>query len=282
MSATDRVAALREMLGQGGPRPPGAAFFTLGAAQADGELGGPLPCGTLHEIHAPAGADVPAAGAFALGLALRAAQASVTAPPAGGTGSSRDSRPILWVRQEAVDSETGRLTAGGLGTLGLDPGRLLLVRAANAEAVLRVAEDAARCPALAAVLIELWGEPRLLDLTATRRLSLRADESAVTLFLLRAASRPGPSAALTRWQLRPAPSRPLAGHAPGAPSFLVSLLRHRAGSAGRNWTLEWNHETRSFHDLLPLSRPVVSVPAGRTPRPTGEARADGSGLRHAG
>ncbi|GLK84253.1 ImuA family protein [Ancylobacter defluvii] len=256
MSMTPAVSALRGVLaGLEAERLPGnTQFFHLGAPGADGALGGPLACGALHEVFAAAAGDMAAAAGFTLALAQRASSAR----SAGGA------RPLLWVRQETVDTEAGRLAATGLHTLGIDPARLLLVRAPGAEAALRAADDAVRCSALGAVILEPWGEPKALDLTATRRLSLRAGDSGVTVLLLRPTGRPGPSAGVTRWQVRGAPSRPLAGDAPGAPSFLVELLRHRAGHAGVSWHLEWDRETCSFRDIVALPRFVVSVPGRRT------------------
>ncbi|WP_246549078.1 ImuA family protein [Ancylobacter oerskovii] len=233
--------------------PGNARFFHLGAPGADGALGGPLACGALHEVFAAEAGDMAAAAGFALALAQRAASAH----PAGG------SRPLLWVRQASVEAEAGQLAAEGLRTLGIDPARLLLVRASSAEAALRAADDAARCPGLGTVILEPWGESKALDLTATRRLSLRAAASGVALLLLRPTGRPLPSAGATRWQVRSASSRPLPGDAPGAPAFLVDLLRHRAGHAGASWHLEWDRETCSFRDVVALPRPVVSVPVRR-------------------
>lgn len=184
-------------------------------------------------------------------------------------------RPIVWVRQDFLDAEAGRPDALGLSGFGLDPGRLILVRARDAEQALRAAGDAVRCPALGAVLLEPWGEPKALDLTATRRLALRARESGVTFVLLRMAARPSPSVAVTRWLVRPTLSNPHAATAPGAPAFLATLLRHRAGLNGQAWNLEWDHESRSFRDLPTLSRPVVSVPAGRPARPGAATAGEG-------
>ncbi|MCB4768440.1 hypothetical protein LGR54_07480 [Ancylobacter sp. Lp-2] len=255
MSMTPAVSALRGMLAglEAERLPGGTQFFHLGAPRADAALGGPLACGALHEVFAAEAGDMAAAAGFALTLGLRAAAGR----PAG------DGRPLLWVRQETVDTEVGRLAATGLRALGIDPAQLLLVRAPGAEAALRAADDAARCSALGAVILEPWGEPKALDLTATRRLALRAGESGVPLLLLRPNGRPGPSAGATRWQIRATPSRPLAGEAPGAPGFLVELLRHRAGHAGGSWHLEWNHETCSFDDVVALPRFVVPVPVRR-------------------
>ena len=103
------------------------------AAEIDATLSGGLERAALHEVYAAGAADLAAATGFALGLALRAAQGE----------AARGERSILWVRQDFVDAETGRLHAPGLNELGLDPARLLLVRARDAEGVAVLAQHAA-------------------------------------------------------------------------------------------------------------------------------------------
>ncbi|WP_371348665.1 ImuA family protein [Ancylobacter sp. IITR112] len=273
------VAALRQMLaGLEAERLPGVdQYFSLGAAGP--EAGGVrLARGALHEVQAVANADMPAATGFVLALAQRARP--------GGAG---EGRPLVWVRQDMAEVEFGRLDAPGFAALGLDPARLLLVRARDGAEVLRAAGDAVRCAGLGGLLIEIWGTPKALDLTATRRLGLRASSSGVTSFLLHAAAQPAPTAVATRWRVAPAASLPLEGDAPGAPAFRATLLRHRGGEGGRpveggDWTLEWDHEACTFRDLDPLSRAVVPVPAGRPDRAAApEARrGDVLALRRAG
>jgi protein ImuA len=215
---------------------------SFGTPVLDGALGGGIARAALHEIHAPGTADLVAATGFAVGLAIRAA----------------GPRPILWVRQDVVDVETGRLHPPGLTELGLDPARVLLVRARDAEGVLRAGGEAARCSALGAVLIEPWGEPRRLDLTASRRLSLAAEGSGATTLLLRAAVTAQPSAARTRWLVSGLPSRALEANAPGDPAFSLRLLRHRGGLDEREWHVEWSRDRQSFADSVFRSRPAFA------------------------
>ncbi|MBS9476869.1 ImuA family protein [Ancylobacter radicis] len=275
MRATHDVSALRQMLaGLEAERLPGASSaFSLGAAGPDGVPAETLARGALHEIYAAEGADMPAASGFSLALALRAAQRPGEERPQ----RKLPMRPIVWVRQDFIDSEAGRLDAHGLRGLGLDPSRLILVRARDPEQALRAAGDAVRCAGLGAVLLEPWGEPKALDLTATRRLALRAGVSGVTFFLLRMAEKPSASVAVTRWLVRPILSTPLAADAPGAPAFAVTLLRHRGGLNGHAWNLEWDHESCSFRDIAPLSRAVVPVPAGKPARQGTVAQGEATG-----
>ncbi len=270
MIATARTLAdLRRSLAEAGLRtaPVAKGRVSFGVAGLDEVLGGGLVRAALHEVYAPGTADLAAATGFAVGLALRAA----------------GQRPILWVRQDYLDSETGALHPPGLSELGLDPGRVLLVRARDAEGVLRAGAEAARCGALGAALIEPWGDPRLFDLTATRRLSLAAEGSGVATLLLRASASQSPSAARTRWLVGPLPSRALEANAPGDPAFKIRLLRHRGGLSECEWRVEWSRDRQCFAegsgfperpvlpekpvrtwpspDVAPLSRPLVPLPA---------------------
>lgn len=227
---------------------------TLGAEAVDGALGGGIAPGSLHEVYARGARDAPAATAFTLALAVRAAT---------------QDRAILWVRQDAFDAETGAIYPPGLAELGLQPHRFILVKARDAEGVLRAGEEGARCPALGAVLIAPWGDPQRLDLTTTRRLTIAAARSGVTTLMLRVSPVASPSSALTRWRIESLPSRALAANAPGAPAFLAHLLRHRGGMAEQAWPLEWNRDRASFEDrtLKPataLPRPLVPVPDSRS------------------
>ena len=141
-----------------GSSPVADVRFSIGSPAIDAALGGGLVRGALHEVFAEGMAHEPAAAAFAILLALRAS---------GG-------KPIVWVRQDFVGLEMGEIHAPGLAELGLSPDRLIMVRARDGPSVLRAGEEAARCPPLGAVLIEPWGNPKTLDLVATRRLALAA------------------------------------------------------------------------------------------------------------
>src|SRR6476469_6149802 len=186
--------------------------IALGHASADAMLKGGLAKAAVHEVFC-AGHQGASATGFVAGLARRVA--------------SR--RPLLWVRQDFSELETGALSMSGLAELGLDPRRVVMVRAADVESALRTSADALACDALGAVVLELWGEARQFDLVASRKLTLAAQSSGVTGRLLRMAAQPLPSTAETRWMLRTAHSPP--GSAPwsawGAPRFDAELLRNR-------------------------------------------------------
>ena len=229
-----------------------AACFATGHAAIDDWLGGGLGQGRLHEVVTAEAEEAGSAAGFAAMLGVLA-----------GKG-----RPLLWLRTEAAERRGGRLYATGLGELGIDGHAVLVGLVADDAALLKAANDAGRCAGLGALLVECWGDPRALDLTATRRLMLAAEASGVTVLLLRMAAAESPSAADTRWRVAAAPSLPLAdgsaNGAPGHPAFDVELLRRRAGPAGPTWRVEWNRDRRAFQDpaAAPLSGVVLPVAAG--------------------
>ena len=75
---------------------------------------------------------------------------------------------------------------------------------ADAADALRAANDALSCAALGAVVIEIPGRPKILDLMASRRLTLACAQKTVTAFLLRFNAEPEASTAETRWLVRAA------------------------------------------------------------------------------
>jgi protein ImuA len=216
--------------------------------------------GRLHELHAATPADAPAAAAAALLMAH----------------AGCPDRPVAWLRLQAAERSTGILHGPGLAELGFPPDRLLLAVLPDDLALLKAGTDLLKSRALGAVLLELHGPCRRLDLTTSRRLALAAAAGNCLALLLRVAAEPAPSSAWHRWQVAAAPSRPLAARAPGAPAFTFELLRNRAGPAGATHALEWAQgrlaphtpdtpETADAPAPSPaLPRAALSLPAGRS------------------
>jgi len=197
----------------------------LGHAAADATLRGGLMRGALHEVFAKDGAGF----GFALGLAQRAA------------GPKR----MMWIVQDYSSLEHGQVSATGLAEFGIDPTTLLLMRAANATDALRACADALTCPALGAVVAEVPGHPKILDLTASRRLVLGAQAKGVTALLLRTEAEAEPSAAQTRWKVTSAASPRRDDW--GQPRFDAELARNRSGETGR-WMMEWCCDDGAFSE----------------------------------
>jgi len=221
----------------------------LGHADADATLQGGLALGATHEVFADAGRQSAAATGFVAGLAGRAAAR----------------RPLVWIRQDFTEIESGAVSMSGLAELGLDPRLLVTVRAADVEVALRTAADALACDAVGVVVLEVWGEARQLDLVASRKLTLAAQASGVTGLLLRMAAEPQPSTAETRWIVRAAHSPP-AAQAPcgawGAPLLDAQLVRNRHGPVGR-WIMEWKCDECLFEKPAAYPQPVAAASAHR-------------------
>lgn len=251
--SSSQLAGLRRRIARlatgGGESHRADGWLATGHGALDAALGGGLAAGRLHEFFAADPLDAPSAAAFAVLLALR------------GGGA-----PILWLRIADAGKRTGQIYAPGFAELGGDPGRLLLVEAADAKMLLACANDAARCPGSAAVIVESWGCFPAFDLTAGRRLALGARGAGVTLLLLRLDAQPTPSVAETRWGITAAASGELEAGAPGPPVFDLELLRWRAGPAGARWKLEWNHDEQAFREpalsgaILPLAPRRAAMP----------------------
>jgi protein ImuA len=224
----------------------------LGHAAADAVLRGGLAVSAVHEVFAEGHQSASATG-FIAGLA----------------GRITPRRPLVWVRQDFSELESGALSMSGLCELGLDPRLVVTVRATDTDAALRTAADALACDALGAVVLEVWGQARQLDLVASRKLTLAAQASGVTALLLRVAAEPRPSTAETRWIVRAAhsppssPSMPAAPwHAWGAPVFDAQLVRNRHGPVGR-WIMEWKCDECLFSEPAAYPQPVAAAPAHR-------------------
>ncbi|NMN58657.1 protein ImuA [Xanthobacter sp. SG618] len=251
------LAALRRRIVEmerlsGLPDGPARPRLSLGGG-LDEVLGGGLARDALHEAFPAEKGNAAAVLGFALALAA-------------GTR-----KPVLWVRQDMAALEGGDIYGPGCAAFGLDPSRLILVAAADAADTLGAAEEALGHGALGLVVAEPWGSPRLIDLTATRRLALRSERSGVPSLLLRPGADPGPSAAATRWRVAAAPSR-VAGDVPafclGLPAFALEIERNRLGPTGR-FTVEWNAHARRFTPAprralpaAPADRPAAPQPAG--------------------
>src|SRR3954451_13168919 len=240
MLARLRSSIERIEIGEG--RLPGRA--ALGHAEADAALQGGLALGAIHEVFSE-GRHSAAATGFIAGLARR-------------VGARR---PLLWVRQDFADIESGALSMGGCSELGLDPRLVVVVRVADVETALRAAADALACDALGAVVTEIWGETRQFDLVASRKLTLAARTSGVTCLLLRLAAAPQPSASEKRWVVQVG-TFPAAREAWGAPMLDTRLVRNRHGPQG-HWIMEWKCGECLFREAPAHLKPMAAAPADR-------------------
>ena len=135
-------------------------------------------------------------------------------------------KPVLWVQDRLSRKETGRPYLAGLPNAM----QLIHVDVSNARDLLWAMEEGLRCPELGGVIGEVWGDPGMLDFTATKRL----------------AGHPNLSAARLRWRVGslPAMNNPYDAHAPGQPLWRAELFRARWRTPGE-WVV--HHDRDGLH-----------------------------------
>jgi protein ImuA len=160
------------------------------------------------------------------------------------------SKPLLWVQERMAIVESGRVHPPGLPTQ-----QLIHVETRDAKDALWAMEEGLRCSGLSAVIGEIWGDPKALDFTATRRLAVASERSGVAAFLIRLGGHANLSGARMRWRIASAPSliNELDRKAPGLPAWDAELFRARGMPPGR-WSIA--HDAGAFH--------LVAEPRDRT------------------
>jgi len=212
-----------------------SAAELLRPAQAAEWRPGLVPSGATHGEIFASGEDT-AGAALALAFARDHLQAAAPDPLA----DVPDERPWLWVQDREALRRTGRPYRPGLPRSLRH--RLVHVAADTAEDALFALEEGLRCRELAFVIGEITGNPRALDMTASRRLGLAAERHGVPLWLVRLDARRDLSSARQRWSVKaaasPEPRRNPA--APGVPSWQADLFRARRHPPG-TWVLRDEH-----------------------------------------
>jgi len=197
-----------------------------------------LPGGLMQEVFA----DNVQNGGASFGFALMQAKSLIS-----------PKRPAVFYLHLAEDAQKQGMPYGpGLNWFGLDPARLVVVEVADMTELLWAAEEIVACRAVAALVAEVRGEPKLLNFTASRRLSLRAAGSKVSLFLLRYGHGRASSAGHLRWHVQPQRSGrlPYDDRAPGAARWSLELEKGRVAGNRTQWALEWTK-----NGLATLSQP---------------------------
>jgi protein ImuA len=150
-------------------------------------------------------------------------------------------KPLLWVQDRMAILESGRIHPPGLPSQNL-----IHVEARDARDALWAMEEGVRCGSLSWVIGELWGDPKVLDFTATRRLTVASERSGVPCWLVRLGGTTNLSGARMRWRIASAPSflNLLDERAPGLSAWDAELFRARGSPPGR-WSIA--HEAGAFH-----------------------------------
>lgn len=183
---------------------------------------------------------------------------------------------ILWVQDRMAALETGRPFGQAFARFGGDAQRLVLACSRGAADLLWTMEEGLRCPSLSAIIGEVWGDPRALDFTATKRLATRAERQGVHVFLIRFNATATLSAARQRWNISSLPSapHPWDDRAPGAPRWRAELFRARRDRPGV-WDASYDSAAHRLDLVPPLRDSAVGGPERehepqRLPRAVGE------------
>lgn len=183
----------------------------------------------------------------------------------------------LWVQDGAAIRLTGRPFVHGLPP-ALQHG-LVHIAAPKPEDALFALEEGLRCADFAFVIGELTGDPRALDFTASRRLSVASEKYGVPLYLVRHDGHAELSAARRRWRITPFSSAPSAwdAHAPGMPRWQAELFRARGlqpgiwvGGEASDWHL---HNLSDFGTVVSSAPCPVDLAAESGNRPLASKRA---------
>jgi protein ImuA len=159
------------------------------------------------------------------------------------------SKPLLWIQDRMAILESGRVHPPGLPS-----NNLIHVEARDARDVLWAMEEGIRCSCLSAVVGELWGDPRALDFTASRRLAVASERSGVAAFLVRLNGHPNLSGARMRWRIASRPSllNDLDPRVPGLAAWDAELFRARGSPTGR-WSLAHDGAEKGAFNLVASS-----------------------------
>jgi len=211
--------------------------------------------GTVH-VEIFASPDDAAGAALALSFALDHVRTARPDPLA----DAPDERAWLWVQDREALRRTGRPYRPGLPRSLRH--RLVHVAARTPQDALFALEEGLRCRELAFVIGEISGNPRALDLTASRRLGLAAEKHAVPLLLVRLSAQRDLSSARQRWSVQAAPSPAPRWNpaAPGTASWRAELFRARRHPPG-TWILRDDGVL-----VAERSAATVASEAGMTPR----------------
>lgn len=222
-----RLAALRDVIADIERKPA----LAEGSARLDEGVSNQafprLPKGLVQEVFADENRDAGLSLGFALGQS---------------TGLVTPRRPSIFYIQLAADAQTFGLPYGpGLSWFGLEPARLTMVRVADMTEFLWAAEEVISCRSVSSIIADVRGEPKLLNFTASRRLSLRASASGVSMFLLRYGHGRESSASHLRWRLLPQKSGRHLFDERGLGAARWRLLLEKGRIAGNQveWLLEW-------------------------------------------
>jgi protein ImuA len=218
----------------------------FGIEAIDERIGTGAQHSNLHEVRCSQAREFACAAGFALGFVRQFAKSSLNR--------------ILWILDPASGVEAGQLFPDGLRQFGFEPDAFTFVRPITLQDALWAADQAAMCGGIDVMFFQIRGHPKRFDLTATRRLMIRARKSGVLVCVLRQSGGAEASAAITRWHVEADTSGipPDISHGIGPARYVVTLERNRNGRTGK-WKVIWNPSVKVFEDGTSSAGSTYSV-----------------------
>lgn len=232
------------------------AKLIFGLSEIDTCLDGGLAINALHEVRANYAKDIGAATGFVFSLLHQLFSQS------HASSGHISNKHVVWVVDPASKQECGTLYPRGLAQYGIDPEHITFIRARDLHTAMWAVDEAVKCQGLAAVIFQVKGNPKRFDMTASRRLMLRAQASNVFTCVLRQSGEEEASAAATRWCVEHASSSPDSfkrkNNELGTEEIeienvrhVLSLERNRNGQTNA-WLADWNTIKRRFIHATPI------------------------------
>lgn len=188
---------------------------------------------------------------------------------------------VVWVQDRMSSMEAGKPYVPGLGQGDALAQRFVLIEAKAGQDMLWAMEEVLLSGAASCVIGEVWGLPKALNFTATKRLQRSAQIGKTPCLLLRYGREKVASGAHERWQVASRPSQPQANDtaAPGNPRWNLDLFKARARQPSV-WTVDYKkaeqkrgadddrcHEKQAHR--LHLAAPLADGPVFKNPASNG-------------
>jgi len=219
------------------------ARLTFGEGLLDEHLEGGLAKDCMHEIRCEQTRDVGAAMAFLCAFLSR---------------NHKQGDKLFWIVDPSASVDAGIVCPDGLHQLGLEPADIVFVHPRDLKMAIWATGEAARQGGLSAIIFQVQGNPKMLDLAVSRKLMLRAQTSRTPLFILRQGGAEEASSAATRWRVSPLSSQKIETQkwGIGPMRYRLTLERNRTGQTG-TWPVSWHSSERIF------SHAAITVPPTR-------------------
>lgn len=192
-----------------------------------------------------------------------AASAFAWALATGAVDYKAQGRPLVfWVQDRMSAMEAGKPYLPGLGGVEDLAQRFVLIQAKAGQDMLWAMEEALLSGSASSVIGEIWGVPKALNFTATKRLQRAAQIGKTPCLLLRYGQEKPASGAYERWCVASQPSAPHCDDpaAPGLPRWHLDLFKARTRQPSV-WNVEYDRKTHHLHLAAPLADGQISKSA---------------------